>query len=126
MNHRHFNRVRPLCTWLLLCALLLRATIPQGYMPGSIAKGTPLVVCAGGIYKTVLVDAHGNLQADHQPQHEQHPCPFAAAPLLSSPPSIAWQPDFYPELPKSEQLLPGVLPLASPHIHLPRGPPKLS
>ena len=120
------NRNRLIVAWLVLCAIMLRAWIPQGFMPGPIANGKPLVICSDGIYKTVLIDAQGKFLTE-QKKHTQSLCPFAEAPLASPiPTAIAWQPEYIPDTPVAQRLANGVLPSHSPHIHLPRGPPELS
>jgi hypothetical protein len=69
-----------LITSLVFCAFLLRALVPVGFMPdiaGLLAGGMPLVICSGGMEKTVFVDADGQPLADHSVPAAEAPCLFA-------------------------------------------------
>lgn len=65
---------------LLLAALLLRALVPLGWMPGSAQLGQAAwIICtADGSVQ------HGAPGKDDAPQH-QPPCAFAAAHVMASP-----------------------------------------
>jgi hypothetical protein len=70
-----------------LAAMVLRALLPAGWMPGASA-GTPLVVCTMDGPVRIALGADGK-PLKHQPlqddarHHEM--CPFAAAPHLATP-----------------------------------------
>jgi hypothetical protein len=75
---------RSIALSLALCAMVLRALLPDGWMPAANAaeSGTPFVICS--------VDGthhDGKAPADSQ-QRTHAPCAFAAAAPLS-PPSLA-------------------------------------
>lgn len=67
---------------LALCAMVLRALLPDGWMPAANAAetGTPFVICS-------VDGAHHNAPNGTQ-QRTHAPCAFAAAAPLS-PPSLA-------------------------------------
>jgi hypothetical protein len=76
-------------TWLLLPLFVLRGLVPAGFMIDTSSNGLSMVICSGGVYKTVMVD-HGDQApvTDHgqQTQHGDSICPFAAA-ATGAPPS---------------------------------------
>jgi hypothetical protein len=76
-SHRKSNLI-----WLLLPLLALRALVPAGFMLDASSDGLSMVICSGGVYKTVSVD-HGDQApvTDHgqQTQHGDSICPFAVA-----------------------------------------------
>lgn len=66
---------------LALCAMLLRALLPDGWMPAAV--GSPFVICS-------VDGAHsgGKAPADPAREHSHAPCAFAAAAPLA-PPQVA-------------------------------------
>jgi hypothetical protein len=73
-------RSRPFAIWLALLPLLLRATIPVGWMPETVG-GTMLVICTAQGLSTIILDP------DEKPveptkedgsEHETAPCIFGA------------------------------------------------
>jgi hypothetical protein len=75
---------RQLAISLALCAMLLRALLPDGWMPASAASGSPFEICSvDGIHT-------GGSKAPAPGQERGHtaPCAFAAAGHLS-PPALA-------------------------------------
>jgi Protein of unknown function (DUF2946) len=66
---------------LALVALILRALVPAGWMPGATAD-TPFVICS--VDGPVQHAPDGRKPADDGRQHEA--CPFAATPHLASTP----------------------------------------
>jgi hypothetical protein len=70
---------RSLAVSLALCAMLLRALLPDGWMPAAQANGAPLVICT--------MDGTHHRQAPTQPGQERShaPCAFAAAAPLAPP-----------------------------------------
>jgi hypothetical protein len=69
------SRLKPIAFVLALCAMLLRAAVPDGWMPGTDA-GTPVTICTG------VADMRGmpmrGMSMDHGvPQRHTRPC-FAA------------------------------------------------
>lgn len=64
--------------WLLLAGLFFRAGLPTGYMwasPQSASGGVTLVLCSGGIYKSLGNDDAAGKHASGDSQS----CPYAAA-----------------------------------------------
>ncbi|MBL6854110.1 MAG: hypothetical protein ISS15_07490 [Alphaproteobacteria bacterium] len=72
---------RSIALSLALCAMVLRALLPDGWMPAANAAGTPFVICS--------VDGthHGGKAPGEQRTHA--PCAFAAAAPLSPPSTSA-------------------------------------
>jgi hypothetical protein len=72
---------------LALAAMVLRALLPAGWMPGASA-GTPLVVCTMNGIERIVLGADGK-PLKHQPSQDDarhhEMCPFAAASHLASP-----------------------------------------
>jgi hypothetical protein len=81
--HRATNRSIALS--LALCAMVLRALLPEGWMPAANAAeaGAPFVICS--------VDGthHGGKAPGDTQQRTHAPCAFAAAAPLSPPSSAA-------------------------------------
>ncbi|WP_170940327.1 MULTISPECIES: DUF2946 family protein [Bordetella] len=79
--------------WLALCVFVLKALVPQGFMPGTDPGATLIQLCsaAGPIW------VEGPHKADHRPdaQHAEQSamCPvgvaLAALPLMSAPAGVA-------------------------------------
>lgn len=86
---------RQFAVWLLLCALLLRALIPAGFMPNlNPADGQGLlVICSGNGASLLLPDA-GDTQAPAD-THQDGLCAFAMiggwAPVLAMVLVLLWQ-----------------------------------
>ena len=83
--------------WWLLPLFALRGLVPAGFMLDASHGGLSMVICSGGVYKTVQVDRNGHfagapVAADHASDstatghdssgtHESASlCPFAVAP----------------------------------------------
>jgi hypothetical protein len=83
-------RIRPTATRLALVAMLLRALVPAGWMPGT-ANGSPLVLCtANGLVQVLdasLAPMPDDAPASHSPAADGN-CPFgaAASPVLPATP----------------------------------------
>jgi hypothetical protein len=72
---------RSLAVSLALCAMLLRALLPDGWMPAaSAADGVPFVICS-------VDGSHHDGKAPGEPQQQRThaPCAFAAAAPLAPP-----------------------------------------
>jgi hypothetical protein len=69
--------------WLALAAMILRAALPAGWMPGT-ASGIPLVICTAAGAVTLPFDIDGR-PLSPQSTHDTAPCVFAAAPPLATP-----------------------------------------
>ncbi|MFM2041821.1 MAG: hypothetical protein RLY86_397 [Pseudomonadota bacterium] len=73
---------------VLLAGVLLRSLIPVGLMPdlGRLAEGSfPLVICAGGMERTIWVDLDGNPVEAEKPGHLDTLCLFGGLPPLAVP-----------------------------------------
>jgi hypothetical protein len=70
---------RSLALSLALCAMVLRALLPVGWMPnnGPDASASPFIICS--------VDGHHGGNSDSDREHRHGPCAFAAAAHLSPP-----------------------------------------
>ena len=107
---------------LALCAMLLRALLPDGWMPAATA-GTPFVICS-----VDGVRSGGKQPADPARESSHAPCAFAAAAHLAPP-------VFAPvALPAPSNAQPAVLAWRSARLesharersHPPRAPPSFS
>ena len=80
-----FRAARSIAVSLALCAMLLRALLPDGWMPAAnaAAAGTPFVICS------VDADHHGGKAPGDTQQRTHAPCAFAAMAPLSPPCSAA-------------------------------------
>ena len=108
---------------LALCAMVLRALLPDGWMPAAAAGSSPFVICS-------VDGVHGGGKPPADPARESRhaPCAFAAAAHLA-PPAIAPAGAFLP--PRGQPI-----PLAwrnarldsheRPRSHPPRAPPAFS
>lgn len=78
---------------LALAAMVLRALLPAGWMPGA-SSGAPLVVCTMNGPEQIVLGADGK-PLKHQPSQDDarhhEMCPFAVAAPLATP-SIAAEP----------------------------------
>jgi hypothetical protein len=75
------HAARSLAVSLALCAMLLRALLPDGWMPAaSAADGVPFVICS-------VDGSHHDGKAPGEPQQQRThaPCAFAAAAPLAPP-----------------------------------------
>jgi hypothetical protein len=69
---------RSIAVTLALCAMVLRALLPDGWMPA--ASGATLVICSiDGVH------TGGGLPSDPAQEHSHAPCAFAAAAHLAPP-----------------------------------------
>jgi hypothetical protein len=70
------HAARSLAVSLALCAMVLRALLPDGWMPAANAA-VPLVICS--------IDGTHHTKAPGEPARSHAPCAFAAAAPLSPP-----------------------------------------
>lgn len=76
---------------LALAAIAMRAVVPVGWMPGTSADGTPIVLCTAQGLAEIILDADGKPVGPDTPQdvtHHDTPCVFSAAAHLAAPPAI--------------------------------------
>lgn len=124
-SRRPFRR---LAAWALLCAMALRALVPPGFMPDftALAEGAfPIVICSGGLERTILLDRDGNPIQPADPDGSKAPCLFAllgsvALPLLLL--LVLLAPEPAPE-PRPRRLQPPQHPARPPGTAGPRAPP---
>jgi hypothetical protein len=65
---------------LALCAMLLRALLPDGWMPAAAGSPSPFVICSvDGVH------SGGKQPSDPAHEHTHAPCAFAAAAHLAPP-----------------------------------------
>ena len=123
--------VRILLALLVLPGLLLRATVPPGFMPVA-SRGTALTMamCPGHASQPDVQQSGPAPVDDGQPKQKQKqhqaPCVFAATAGSTAPMSIAAA-DFLPIL-QQESFLPRLVAPAARQIsraHAPRGPPAI-
>lgn len=84
------RNLRLAAVMLALTAMLLRALLPAGFMPGVAAGGSSIVVCTMDGLVRIALDADGKpvkKQPAQDDAHHQQLCPFAAAVQLASPSS---------------------------------------
>jgi hypothetical protein len=132
---RKLRAARWLALWLILPALLLRAGVPEGFMPGSApasgaAATVTMTMCPGHAAPVqVRVEQDGS-QGGHAPApvpkgHHEPPCVFAAASGLAFVPVFAGiVPDLVPAvepLPPREAAPPAE---AVERANSPRAPPR--
>jgi hypothetical protein len=119
---------------VLGACLALRAVTPAGYMPGSIADGTPFVLCPGSTPGASYFLAHGATEHSHHHHHDQgaadkspdipwDTCPFGAAFAVAAPtheslPSTDVDKSFVPAL-----LPPTIVRPGKSRVFRARGPP---
>lgn len=119
--------VRLLLALLVLPGLVIRATVPPGFMPvASRGAALTMAMCPGHASQPAVQQSGPAPVEDGQPQqkHHQAPCVFAAtaggtAPMFIS--AVAFLP-----IPQQEIFLPRVFAPAARQIsraHSPRGPP---
>jgi hypothetical protein len=90
-NATRYGRAARTAVFLLaLAAIAMRAVVPVGWMPGTSADGTPIVLCtAQGLVEIILGDDGEPIGSD-APQdvtHHDTPCVFSATAHLSAPPA---------------------------------------
>jgi|GEM_PF-2760886 len=74
------SNFRSVAVSLALCAMVLRALLPDGWMPAPAASAAPFVICSmDGIH------TGGKQPADPAHERAHAPCAFAAAAPLSPP-----------------------------------------
>jgi hypothetical protein len=79
--------------WFALAAMLLRALLPLGWMPGSFAAGVPLVICTPQGAKQIHLGQDGKPVSPEPGSAATAACVFsAAAPLAPAPGAIAVAP----------------------------------
>lgn len=87
-----FSKFRTAAVSLALAAMMLRALLPAGWMPGAIASGTPLVLCTMGSMAHAAPAKNGG-PLERKPTHDDgrhhEVCPFSAAPHLAPPAAAA-------------------------------------
>ncbi|HJW39827.1 MAG TPA: hypothetical protein VJ476_01215 [Rhizomicrobium sp.] len=69
---------RSVAVTLALCAMVLRALLPDGWMPAATAGPAPFVICS-------IDGIHSGGNAPSKQEHSHAPCAFAAAAPLSPP-----------------------------------------
>jgi len=113
---------------LLLAALLLRAGIPDGYMPSAPGSGQLFELCPAGVpagFMQALSGSghhHGDSAASES-HYDASQCPIGH--LLSAAAAVddSWQPSVAPDLPVFVNL-PTLRPVSrAPSNHRSRGPP---
>ena len=87
--------------WLLLAlALLVRAWLPQGFMPVAAPDGIRVAICSGSGPAFVVLGRDGKFHQE-EPEQKRTPCPYALAaasadlpplPALPAPPIAAQAP----------------------------------
>jgi hypothetical protein len=91
--HRLAHRKRTIA-WLMLCAIVVRAMFPQGFMPGTMQDGHAVIVCHGGPLKALISPAAsepatatdaGSTTSEDASGH----CPFSDVVIGALPESIA-------------------------------------
>lgn len=115
---------------LLLAALLIRAGIPDGYMPSASGNGLLFELCPAGVpagFMTALAGSDHYHHHDNSDKSESHfdagQCPIGH--LLSSAVAIGdlWQFDALPELPNFIDTPIPIHVSRAPAQHRSRGPP---
>ena len=85
------RNLRFAAVYVALAAMMLRALLPAGWMPG-VNAGTPLVVCTMNGPVSLALGPDGK-PLKHQPSQDDarhhEMCPFAGAPNLASPSTVA-------------------------------------
>lgn len=86
------RNLRFAAVYVALTAMILRALLPAGWMPGEVAGGSPLVICTMDGPVSLMLGPDGKL-LKHQPAQDSarhhDMCPFAGAPHLNSPSTVA-------------------------------------
>jgi hypothetical protein len=66
---------------LALCAMVLRALLPDGWMPNTVAGGAPFIMCS-------IDGAHHDGKSPPSREQSHAPCAFAAAAPLAPPHAV--------------------------------------
>jgi hypothetical protein len=72
-----------------LVAVAIRSVVPVGWMPGTSAEGTPIVLCTAQGLVEVFLDDDGkpiDSSKSHEATQHEAPCIFAASAHFTSPP----------------------------------------
>jgi hypothetical protein len=122
-----WRAMRPVLFHLALAAMVLRALLPDGWMPNSagLSGGTTLIICTIEGPTKLHVDADGTSHAPQDQTHHHDVCPFAVAGPFAPPTALALA---APTAWISETTPPdtaGFQPINIDTAHRPRGPPHL-
>jgi len=95
LSRRHKNRWLPLAG--LLVFTLFKGIVPVGFMPGSLASGSPYILCHDDLRSAVLFDLLADQQhhpapdtsqdTDHHHDHMDMALAAAIAPTTDAPPA---------------------------------------
>ena len=88
-SSRREGAFRTALIFLALAAIALRAIIPVGWMPGSSADGTAVVLCTSqGLIEVILGEDGKPIDPAERDEasHDGTPCVFAATAHFSAPP----------------------------------------
>lgn len=83
-NSTALRWIRPAGLWLALAAMVLRLTMPPGWMPGpALTDGIPVVMCTmdGPVKMTLPIDGAPKPDPAKTSHNE---CPFGAAPHVAT------------------------------------------
>jgi hypothetical protein len=69
---------------VVVLAIALQGLMPLGFMPGSVAGGTPMVICSG-IGQTAVITLDENGQPVGEQSHQKNPCAFSVLPVGATP-----------------------------------------
>jgi hypothetical protein len=112
--------MKMLARHLLLAALLLRAMVPLGWMPGTAQLGQAAwIICtaAGDIQ-------HGAPGKDDSHQQHQQPCAFGAAHAMASPQTASFAAPLLQRVAFETSAAPAAIRIAAPFTpQAPRAPP---
>jgi len=115
--------------WLLLASLLMRAAVPDGYMPSALGSGQLFELCPAGVPAGFMQALSGSGHHHHsnsaasESHYDASQCPIGH--LLSAAATVddSWQSNVAPELPVFLDL-PVLRPVSrAPGNHRSRGPP---
>lgn len=101
------RKVRRLHWSLLMAAIVLRAVIPLGYMPGNLLAGEFMVLCPTGLpAHTSLASAHAHHGDDAAMLDADQACPIGAALKQAAlPPDITFAAQLARYVPQPERVL---------------------
>ena len=113
----------------LLAALLLRAAIPDGYMPATIGSGLFVELCPAGMPAGLIEAVSGSATHDHPAEHtdgghfDAERCPIGH--LLSAAVVVdtGWIDSELPTSSYQDPARPGLAPATRAPVHRSRGPP---
>ena len=123
------HRFRLAAVHFALVAMLLRALLPAGWMPNPVGAGDSFfVVCT---MDGAVQQADQHQQGKHTPddgQHGHEECPFAAAPHVAAPATVALlaQPSYFGRFSNPPRLAPVAVATSSYQPQSPRAPPAFS